>query len=268
MMFDPISPKRPLRLSDAEAKAPKSLPRGDALKDALAKELDKLRKLQDVFYADHGRALLVVLQGRDAAGKDGAIRRVFSACNPQGVEVTSFKTPTPPELAHDYLWRVHQRTPAKGTIGIFNRSHYEDVLIVRVRELVPEAVWKKRYDQINAFERTLADSGTVIVKFFLHISKDKQREEFLERLTDPEKNWKFNPGDLEVRECWDDYTKAYRDALRKCSSRWAPWYLIPSDSRSARDYLIAKIVNETLEGMDLRYPRATKEVLAMADKLK
>lgn len=268
MTLEPVSPTKSLRLSNAEAKPPKRLPRNDVLKEALAGELDKLRSLQNVLYADHGRSILVVLQGRDASGKDGTIRHVFGACNPQGLEIANFRTPTEEELAHDFLWRVHQRAPGKGMIGIFNRSHYEDVLVVRVHKLVPQKVWKKRYEQINEFERILAANGTVIVKFFLHISKDKQREELLERLTDPEKNWKFRAGDLDDRDRWDEFTDAYRDALRKCSTRWAPWYVIPSDNSTARNYLVARLVNETLEGLDLGYPKAPAEVLALADRLR
>ncbi|MBL8982154.1 MAG: polyphosphate kinase 2 family protein [Gemmatimonadetes bacterium] len=267
-LLKPVSPRRPPSLSDRDAKAPGSLPRGDALKEALAHELERLTALQAVFYADGRRALLVVLQGRDASGKDGTIRTVFGACNPQGCQVTSFKAPTPTELAHDYLWRVHQAIPPRGMIGIFNRSHYEDVLVVRVRNLVPAATWKKRYDQINAFERHLTENGVTILKFCLHISKDEQREQFLERLTDPTKNWKFRAGDLDDRALWNDYTAAYRDALKKCSTPWAPWYLVPGDNATARNYMVTRVINETLQEMDLAYPRAPKEVLALAEKLR
>lgn len=267
-LLKPVSARRPPSLSDRDAKPPTSLPRGDALKEALATELDKLTKLQALFYADGRRALLVVLQGRDASGKDGTIRTVFGACNPQGCQVSSFKAPTPLELSHDYLWRVHQAVPARGMIGIFNRSHYEDVLVVRVRNLVPAATWKKRYDQINAFEKHLAENGVTILKFCLHMSKDEQREQFLERLTDPKKNWKFRAGDLEDRALWNEYTAAYRDALRKCSTPWAPWYVVPGDNATARNYMVTRVINETLQDMDLAYPRAPKEVLALADRLR
>ncbi len=267
MILRPISPSRPLQLSDRDANPPRGLPRGDALKEALAGELKKLEALQNAFYADSRRALLVVLQGRDASGKDGTIRTVFGACNPQGCAVTSFKAPTALELSHDFLWRVHQAVPARGMIGIFNRSHYEDVLVARVKNLVPPAVWKQRYRQINDFERHLSENGVTILKFCLHISHDEQREEFLERLTDPAKNWKFRAGDLEDRALWKDYTAAYRDALRKCSTPWAPWYLVPSDNTTTRNYLVTRVINEALQKMDLRYPRASKEVLALKAKL-
>lgn len=267
MILRPVSPQRTPRLTDGEARPPKGLQRGDALKEALAKELETLEALQSVFFADGRRALLVVLQGRDASGKDGTIRTVFGACNPQGCQVTSFKAPTALELSHDFLWRVHQAVPAKGMIGIFNRSHYEDVLVVRVRDLVAPAVWKARYRQINDFERHLSENGVTILKFCLHISHDEQREEFLERLTDPRKNWKFRTGDLEDRALWPKYTAAYRDMLRKCSTRWAPWYVVPSDNTTVRNYLVTRVINETLQHMGLRYPRAPREVLALRKTL-
>ena len=263
----PVSPTQPARLSDRDAKAPGSWPTGDALKSALAAELEKLTELQARLYADGRRALLVVLQGRDASGKDGTIRTVFGACNPQGVVVTSFKSPTALELSHDFLWRVHQAVPPKGMIGVFNRSHYEDVLVVRVRDLVSRAVWSARFSQINEFERTLANNGVVILKFCLHISKEEQREQFLERLTDPTKNWKFRAADLDDRARWSAFTVAYRDALTRCSTPWAPWYVVPSDSKTARNYIVARTVNEALERLGLKYPKAPKEVLALREKL-
>lgn len=268
MLLKPVSASRPPRLSDADAHAPRGLPRGDELKGLLKEELERLSALQSVFYADGRRALLVVLQGRDASGKDGTIRTVFGACNPQGCQVTSFKQPTPLELSHDFLWRVHQAVPALGMIGIFNRSHYEDVLVVRVRDLVPATTWKRRYRQINDFERHLSENGVTILKFCLHISRDEQRQEFLERLTDPTKNWKFRAGDLEDRALWPKYTTAYRDALRKCSTPWAPWYVVPSDNTTVRNYLVTRVINDTLQSMDLRYPRAAREVLALKERLR
>ncbi len=267
MIIKPVDPSRPLPLNDKGAKPPKGLPNGDELKRLLSVEQERLGELQSAFYADRRHALLVVLQGRDASGKDGTIRAVFDACNPQGCQVASFKAPTDLELSHDFLWRVHQVVPPRGTIGIFNRSHYEDVLVVRVKNLVPKRVWQHRYRQINDFERMLTENGVVILKFFLHISKDEQREQFLERLTDPTKNWKFRAGDLDDRALWGDYTRAYRDALRKCSTRWAPWYLVPSDHRTARNYLITRVINETLSALKPEYPRASKEVLALKGTL-
>ena len=267
MILRPVDPSRALPLTDRGAKAPKGLPNGEALKGLLNAQLERLTELQTAFYADKRHALLVVLQGRDASGKDGTIRTVFGACNPQGCQISGFKAPTDLELSHDFLWRVHQVVPPKGMIGIFNRSHYEDVLVVRVKELVPRKVWSKRYRQINDFEEMLSENGVVILKFFLHISRQEQREQFLERLTDPTKNWKFRAGDLDDRALWGDYTRAYRDALRKCSTKGAPWYLVPSDHRTARNYLVTRVINETLERLKPEYPRAPKEILALTSQL-
>ncbi|MGH7713650.1 MAG: PPK2 family polyphosphate kinase [Gemmatimonadaceae bacterium] len=250
-------------LSDREAKKPADLPDREELKDRTEQALEKLTELQSVFYADGRFALLVVLQGRDASGKDGVIRHVFGACNPQGVQVTGFKVPSDLERAHDFLWRVHNAVPPRGMVGIFNRSQYEDVLVVRVRSLVPRSVWSKRYEQINNFEQMLAQNGVIILKFFLHISRDEQRKQLIERLEDPTKNWKFRAGDLDDRKLWSEYTRAYRDALAKCSTRWAPWYVVPSDDKRARNYLITQTIVETLSSLKLRYPRASKEVLAL-----
>ena len=255
MLLDAVSPNDPPELSDEEAAAPKSLPKGDELKEKVEKQLKKLGELQDVFFADAHRALLIILQGRDASGKDGVLRTVIGACNPSGVRVNSFKAPTPVELAHDYLWRVHQVVPEKGHLGIFNRSHYEDVLVVRVHELVPEEVWSQRYEQINNFEKMLSENGTIILKFFLHVSQDEQKERLRDRVQDKTKNWKFNAGDLDERKLWDQFTDAYRDALVKCSTEWAPWYVVPADSNKARNYLIAKRIVQTLEGLNLEYPK-------------
>lgn len=267
MIIDPVSSKGDVSLSDRDAAPPKKLARGDALEQMLAVELDRLTALQARLYADSRYALLVVLQGRDASGKDGVIRTVFGACNPQGCRVTGFKAPTDVELAHDFLWRVHQVVPPRGIIGIFNRSHYEDVLAARVRKLVPKAVWSARYRQINDFERMLSENGVVILKFFLHISREEQREQLLERLTDPDKNWKFRAGDLEDRALWGEYTRAYRDTLRKCSTKWAPWYVIPSDNKVSRNYLITRRINRALEKLELEYPAAPPEVLALRSEL-
>ncbi|WP_457630342.1 polyphosphate kinase 2 family protein [Oceanithermus sp.] len=235
---------------------------GDSLgggKKAARKELaaigKQLSELQARLYAEGRQALLIVLQGMDTAGKDGTIRHVFRMVNPQGVRVASFKKPSARELAHDYLWRVHSRTPARGEIGIFNRSHYEDVLVVRVHELVPPEVWRRRYDHINAFEKLLADEGTRIVKFFLHISKEEQKERLQARLDDPEKHWKFNPADLAERQRWDEYMAAYRDALERTSTEYAPWYAVPSDRKWQRNLIVARVLLETLREMDPRFPQ-------------
>lgn len=224
----------------------------------------KIVEQQVALYAESKQALLVVFQGRDAAGKDGLTRKVFGPVNSQGCVVNTFKRPTVYELARDYLWRVHQVVPPKGTIGIFNRSHYEDVLVVRVHELVPKAVWSKRYDQINDFERMLSENGVTIVKFFLHISREEQKDRLLERLHDPLKNWKFEVGDLDERKRWDDYTEAYEDVLEKTSTAWAPWYLVPADRKKTRDLLVAQVVSSTLERMAPAFPRVDPEVMKIA----
>ena len=195
-----------------------------------------------------------MLQAMDTGGKDGAIRHVFDGVNPQGVRVASFKVPTPEERAHDYLWRVHKQTPGSGEMVIFNRSHYEDVLVVRVHELVPKAVWSRRYEQINNFERMLAEEGTTILKFYLHISPDEQKERLQARLDEPHKNWKFSTGDLAERKRWDEYMQAYEDMLSKTSTKWAPWYIIPANRKWLRNLLMSQIIVDTLEGLDMKYP--------------
>jgi len=229
-------------------------------KEALQKLNAELETLQEEFYAEGKHRLLIVLQAMDTGGKDGVIRAVFEGVNPQGVKVASFKTPTPVELAHDYLWRVHQQTPGKGEMVIFNRSHYEDVLVVRVHNLVPEEVWSKRYQHIREFERVLADEGTTILKFYLHIDLKEQAERFLARVEDPTKQWKFNPGDLDERARWDDYMKAYEDMLSQTSTAWAPWYVIPSNKKWYRNWLISKIVIKTLKNLDMRYPAPVENI--------
>jgi PPK2 family polyphosphate:nucleotide phosphotransferase len=225
-----------------------------AAKAELKRNTKRLRELQEVMWAEGKHALLIVLQAMDAGGKDGTIKHVMRGVNPQGCQVTSFKAPTDEELDHDFLWRVHKATPRRGYIGIFNRSHYEDVLVVRVHNLVPEDVWQPRYEQINHFEKLLADTGTTILKFYLHISKDEQKERFEARLANPHKNWKFSMRDVEKRGYWDDYMRAFEDALSRCSMPWAPWYVIPADHKWYRNLVISRIIIETLEGLDMRYP--------------
>jgi len=215
----------------------------------------RLGKLQYDLYADGRHALLIVFQAMDGGGKDGTIRNVVSAFNPQGCTVTSFKAPTPAELAHDFLWRVHRHAPRRGEVAVFNRSHYEDVLVVRVRELVPRAQWRERYQQINEFESLLGHNGVHIVKFFLHISRDEQRRRFEDRLRDPRKQWKFGPGDLDVRKQWSEYRRAYEDALSRCSTEQAPWYVVPADHKWFRNLAVARILEETLEHLPLRFPK-------------
>lgn len=223
-------------------------------KKALKPLNDRLEELQELLYAENKHKLLVVLQAMDSGGKDGTIRHVFDGVNPQGVKVASFKVPTEEELAHDYLWRVHKHTPGKGEIAIFNRSHYEDVLVVRVKNLAPDKVWRRRYDHINAFEKLLVDEGTTILKFYLHISLDEQKERFQARLDDPHKNWKFSLGDLKDRALWPDYMKAYEEMLSKTSTDYAPWYIVPANRKWYRNLVIGTVLVETLEGLNMRYP--------------
>jgi PPK2 family polyphosphate:nucleotide phosphotransferase len=215
----------------------------------------KLEELQELLYAEQKHKVLIVLQAMDTGGKDGTIRHVFEGVNPQGVRVASFKKPTPEELDHDFLWRVHKQAPGKGGIVIFNRSHYEDVLVVRVHDLAPKEVWSKRYDHINDFERILVDEGTTILKFFLHIDLDEQKERLQARLDEPNKHWKFNPADLEERKLWPKYMKAYEDALSKTSTDWAPWYIVPANRKWYRNLVVGTVIIETLEDLNMRYPK-------------
>ncbi len=229
----------------------------------LASHVEKLAALHDLLYAEHKRSLLIVLQGMDAAGKDGTIKHVMSGVNPQGCSVTPFKQPTTRELDHDFLWRVHAAVPEKGAIGIFNRSHYEDVLVARVHKLVPREVWKKRYDAINQFEKILSESNVHILKFFLHMSSGEQEKRFMQRLTDPRKNWKASAADFSERKYWDEYQAAYRDAISNCSTKDAPWYVIPSDHKWFRNFAVGEIVIQTLETLKMRYPAADPAALGI-----
>jgi PPK2 family polyphosphate:nucleotide phosphotransferase len=257
----PVTARTAVRLTDADARVEVDLPSEDELEKATRKRVKRIAKLQRVFWADGRRALLVILQGRDASGKDGTIRKVFGAVNPQGCVVHSFKAPTDEERQHDFLWRIHARVPPRSMIGIFNRSQYEDILVPRVRRLFPESVWKPRYDQINRFEEMLAASGVVILKFMLHISKAEQKRRFEKRLSDPEKHWKFRREDLDDRRHWRVFTSAYLDILRRTSTAWAPWYVVPADDKDVRDYLIADTIARTLEGLGLRYPEPDPDIL-------
>jgi PPK2 family polyphosphate:nucleotide phosphotransferase len=229
-------------------------PSKDETKAELKRNVEKLQDLQEVMWAEGKHALLIVLQALDAGGKDGVIKHVMRGVNPQGCQVTSFKVPTEEELDHDFLWRIHKATPRRGYIGIFNRSHYEDVLVVRVHGWVSKEVWQARYEQINQFEKLLADTGTTIVKFFLYISKEEQKERFEARLRDPHKNWKFSEKDVKERDYWDDYMRAYEDALSRCSTTWAPWYIVPANHKWYRNLVVSQIIIQTLEGLDMRYP--------------
>ncbi|MCX7600093.1 MAG: polyphosphate kinase 2 family protein [Armatimonadetes bacterium] len=225
-----------------------------AVVEKLQADLRAVTELQEKLYAEGKQALLIILQGMDAAGKDGTIKHVMAALNPLSCHVVGFKQPTSEELAHDFLWRIHQHAPAKGHIAVFNRSHYEDVIVVRVKGLVSEKLWRGRYEHINAFEKLLADNGTRVVKFFLHISRDEQRRRLQERLADPTKQWKFNPEDLRERERWDEYMAAYEDALSLCSTPWAPWYVVPANHKWYRNLVVADILAQTLRDMNPQYP--------------
>ena len=215
---------------------------------------EAISEFQRRLYAESRQSLLIVMQAMDTGGKDGALKSLFTGINPAGVRETSFKAPNATELEHDFLWRIHAAAPAQGYIGVWNRSHYEDVLAVRVRKLAPEKVWRPRYEQINNFEEILHEGGTTILKFFLHISKDEQKKRLQARLDNPEKHWKFNPSDLDDRKMWDEYQEAYEDALTHCSTKIAPWHIVPANKKWARDIAIAEIVAHTLEKMDPQYP--------------
>jgi PPK2 family polyphosphate:nucleotide phosphotransferase len=251
-----IKPGRKIDLRDFDpadtTQAPGDKEETNAKSDKLCA---KLTDLQELLFAEHKHKLLVVLQGMDTSGKDGTVRHVMSGVSPQSVRAVSFKKPTQTELDHDFLWRIHSQVPASGEIVIFNRSHYEDVLVVRVHQLVHEKVWRKRYDQINEFERMLSESGTTILKFFLHISRDEQRERLQARLDDPTKRWKFQHGDIEERKLWGHYMKAYEDAIEKTSTDWAPWTIVPADKKWFRNYVVAKTIVDSLQDFDMKYPQ-------------
>jgi PPK2 family polyphosphate:nucleotide phosphotransferase len=253
-----VKPVRPLRLkkiAPGETGSYKSNKEGKAKAQAAMEQLvSRLDRLQERLYANANRALLIVLQGMDTSGKDGTIKSVMSGVNPQGCKVATFKTPTTKEQAYDFLWRVHQEVPPKGFIGIFNRSHYEDVLITRVHGWVSEKVVNRRFEQIREFEQLLVENGTVILKFFLHISKDEQRDRLEARVRDPEKRWKFNEGDLEERKLWDDYMKAFEDMMSATSTASAPWYVVPANHKWYRNLVVAEVVVAALEAMRLKIP--------------
>lgn len=249
-----VAPGHKLKLSKRDPGDDLGLGKEDA-KSRLEKNLEKFAGLQHVMYAQNKHALLIVLQGMDTAGKDGVIRDVMTAFNPQGCHVTSFGVPSSEELDHDFLWRIHKAAPARGDVAIFNRSHYEDVLVVRVHSLVPNEVWAGRYRLINLFEELLASHEVKILKFFLHISKEEQKVRLQERIDNKEKNWKMNPSDLEERKFWDDYQRAYEEALQRCSTDHAPWFIIPSDKKWVRNLAISQMVVEALEGLRMRCPK-------------
>ncbi len=262
MAKQPLIPEfgKKVRLKDYDPGYTENFKRSEGVEAALQQDLQKLADLQDRLYAEHKRALLIVLQGIDTGGKDGTIKHVFRGVNPQGVEVTALKVPTEEELSHDFLWRIHQRTPKQGHIGVFNRSHYEDVIVVRVHDLVPKKVWKGRYAHINNFEKLLTEENTVVLKFFLYISKQEQRKRLEARLEDPTKNWKFQPGDLDERKLWDEYTAAYESMLTQCNTEYAPWYIVPGNHKWYRNYVVSKVIVEVLEKMNPTYPKPKEDL--------
>jgi PPK2 family polyphosphate:nucleotide phosphotransferase len=251
-----VDPERGVRLADVDPDESEHYTRKKDVADELNKQRKRIRELQARLYGEHKRSLLMVLQAMDTGGKDGTIKGVFQGVNPQGCQVWSFKTPSAEELDHDFLWRYHARVPGKGMINIFNRSHYEDVLIVRVKGLVPATVWRPRYEAINQFEYALTMSGVTVIKFYLHISKDEQKRRLQSRLADPDKRWKFSPDDLKERVFWDDYQDAFQDAINACSTPYAPWYVIPANKKWYRNLVVARTIADTLEAMDPRYPAA------------
>lgn len=255
-----VEPKAKFSLSDYDSsdrgERGKTKEQDDAVLGVLAAEINTL---QDIMHAQGKHRLLLVLQGMDTSGKDGTVRHVFSECDPLGIRVTCFKAPSSEELAHDYLWRVHSEVPEAGELVIFNRSHYEDVLIVKVHDWIDDAECKRRYQQINEFERMLAETGTTIIKCYLHISKDEQKKRLQERLDDPQKTWKFNPNDLKERDLWAGYMRAYEDAMKATSTSHAPWYVVPADSKTNRNLLVSRLLLEVLKSLKLQYPPAPAE---------
>lgn len=255
-----LKPGEKISLRDMPADGKKYYSKKEEGKEEFKALRDELQDLQARLYAEDKQKLLIVFQAMDAGGKDGTIRAITQGVNPQGVRITSFKVPSKLELAHDFLWRVHMAVPARGMIGIFNRSHYEDVLVVRVDNIVPESVWRPRYEQINNFEKLLADTGTTILKFYLHISKEEQRKRFQERIDIPEKNWKFSFADLEKRKQWDDYILAYEEMLENTGTDHAPWYVIPANQNWYRNLTIERIIVNCLRNLNPQYPEAEGDV--------
>jgi PPK2 family polyphosphate:nucleotide phosphotransferase len=255
-----VKPGTKVRLKDYDPEDTGPYKHKEDAQKKLAADVEKLSVLQDRLYAENRRALLVVLQAMDAGGKDGTVKHVFSGVNPAGCTVTSFKVPSDEEVDHDFLWRVYKAVPRRGDIGIFNRSHYEDVLVVRVHKLVPKEDWSRRFDMINRFEELLVENGTTILKFFLHISKDEQKKRILARLDDPDKNWKYTEADARERKLWDKYQEAYEDALTQCSTKHAPWIIVPANSKWYKNLVVADTIVKTLEEMDPRPPKASIDV--------
>jgi PPK2 family polyphosphate:nucleotide phosphotransferase len=253
-----VEPGTPVRLADIDPDESEHYQRKKDVADELKRHRDRISDLQSRLYGEQKRSLLIVLQAMDTGGKDGTIKGVFAGVNPQGCQVWSFKAPSSEESAHDFLWRYHQKAPSKGMIHIFNRSHYEDVLIVRVKDLVPEEVWRPRYEAINQFEYALTTDGVTVLKFFLHISRDEQKRRLESRLEDPDKRWKFSSNDLKERAYWDDYQAAFEDAVNRCSTPYAPWYVVPANTKWYRNLVVARTIADTLEAIDPRFPAAEK----------
>lgn len=258
-MKQPVEIRDEIRLKDFDPSFCNGMDKEDACKKT-ARLFKRIGEFQELLYANAKHALLILLQGMDASGKDGTIKRVLECVNPAGVETAAFKQPSAEERAHDFLWRVHKAVPQFGRIGVFNRSHYEDVLIVRVLRLEPASVWRKRYDQINAFEKILARNGVVVLKFFLHISKEEQAERLRARLEDPAKNWKFSHEDLKIRQHWESFQKAYEEAINRCSTAHAPWHIVPADRKWYRDYVVARTVVRAFEKLCLRWPKPSEDL--------
>jgi len=274
-----VPPKTKIRLKDYETRDRGDFKSKQDAQEKLASDIEKMKALQDVFYADDTYSLLIIFQAMDAAGKDGAIKHVMSGLNPQGCQVAAFKKPSDRELDHDYLWRCNLFLPERGRIGIFNRSYYEDVLIVRVHpeilatkklpdELKEGKIWERRYKEINNWEKYLTDNGTRIIKFFLNVSKDEQKERFMQRIERPEKNWKLSPSDVKERAYWDDYQGAYEDMLSNTSTKDCPWYVVPADHKWYSRVVVSEVIVRTLEGLDLKYPKLDKRGLEALEESK
>lgn len=254
-----FKPGSKIDLSDVPTRVEQDKHNKSSAKKQIEENAAEMADLARCLYAENKRSILLVLQGMDTAGKDGTIRAVMRGLNPRSCQVHSFKKPSEEELDHDFLWRIHKCAPRKGNIGIFNRSHYEDVLVVRVHELVPKNAWQKRYEMINEFEKLLADNGTVVVKCYLHVSKEEQRERLQARIDEPRSRWKFNPGDIAERKLWDKYQEAYTDALEKCNTKHAPWYIVPSDQKWYRNLVVSNLVHDTMKELNPKYPTVKED---------
>lgn len=258
-MKQPLKVTPPIRLKAFDPDFHEGLDK-DSTRQKTLVQCQRIGELQELLHANARHAVVILLQGMDTSGKDGTARRVLEFVNPAGVETANFKAPSAEELAHDFLWRIHQRVPRYGNLGVFNRSHYEDVLIVRVLKLQPERIWRQRYEQINAFEKHLAENRVILLKFFLHISKAEQAERLQARLTDKSKNWKFETGDLAMRARWPEFQRAYEDALNRCSTPWAPWHVVPADRKWYRDYVVSRVVVNALEQLNLKWPAPREDL--------